>query len=259
MTKDQLLEKWAARGAIAAGHDTWMTPCYEENLAQGVGIDDLSSHSRQQWEATDYFQVLHGSKMYDDALEFFISLADGRYPDTENIIDLKMDLVDAFWDAWETEIGAADLIEAALANRPKVLADKMLDLLMVTERDGNQVVRFTDEAVTQRSAEYQLLVQWKTDNGRHALDFLFDQAYYMLDYVAANGLEDIEEGLPDSDIYTRDLLDWLAGNPRNVEYITVALQVGPYTSGHTLLQHAQCRAIGDIWLSLARVLEDTLE
>lgn len=260
MTKKQLLGKWTARGAYAARHDGRMIPCYEEDIERGVvDADDLLLNGRQQWETTDRFQIRYGSIMYYDALDFFITLGNGGYPPTGEVIELKLNLIDAFWAGWEEAIGAHDLIEDALANRAKVLAGKMLSLLMVTERGGDPVVRFTNEAISQGSGEYQLLVRWSSDNGRHSFDFLFDQAYYMLDFVAANGLEDIEDDLPDADVYTRDLLNWLASTIRNLNYITAALEVADYTDSHALLQHAQCRAIGDIWLSLARVLEKALE
>lgn len=254
MTKDQLINKWAVWGIDAAKHDQGMTPCYAEEIEHGH--DDVLCMHREGWECTSHFQTLYGDKMYTDALEFFIHLGNlGKYPDTEAIIDLKTDFLEAFWDAWEDEVGAYDLIEEALAGRIKTLALRMLDMLEITGDD----VRFTEEAIAQRTAEFQALGRWvsKSDS---TVTFLLEQAYYMLDCVTSEGLDNIESGYPEPDIYTAGLTDWLSGTVHNLWYVTEALsQGGIYTDGVVLLQEAQRLAIRDAWTSLAQMLKGLLE
>lgn len=248
MTKNQLIDKWATRGVDAAMHDQGMTPCYDEEVEHGH--DDVLYTHREGWESTSHFHILYGDKMYCDALEFFVSLGClGKYPSTEDIIDLKTDFLEAFWDAWEDEVGAYDLIEKALAGR-------MFGLLEVAGDD----VLFTDEARSRGSVEFSAMVRWMNGN-RSATTFLLDQAYYMLDHVSNEGLENIESDYPEPDIYTEDLVAWLAQTTRNLTYVTEALREGgnSIADGTDLLQRAQYMAIRDAWASLAKVLKGLLE
>lgn len=254
MTKEQLLNKWRDKAIDAARHDDWIKPCYQEDLERGVDPDDLVLHGREQWTHTDHFQVLYGSKMHNDALDFLIARGDQN---TEAIFELKQDLIDAFWEAWEDELGAYDLVASA---KLQWLAGKMFDLLEVkTSPDNRSFVYFTCQARFHASPEFLALWHWYTDRN-HAGQFLLNHAYDLLDYVMNDDVElrDIELNIPEADIYTKDLFAWLTGSVNNLHYITEALDLHP-ADAFGLLQRAQSLAIRDIWSSLIQVLKDCLQ
>lgn len=245
MTKDQLLSKWSVYGTLAALKDTCMTPCYSEDVMSGTGIEDLLLHGREQWETTDHFWIKYGQLMYQDAL----SVTD-LYPSLSSIRDFR----DAFWEAREDEVDAHSLIEQVAEIRTANLAKRMLAILEVVGED----VCFTEEAIRQRTPEFQSLAEWVSKTYGPA-SFLLGQAYNMLDHVIAEGLEDIKHNYPEPDCYTYNLIYWLSLSTSNLQYVTEALAEGSSTDGFNLLQRAQSLAIQDAWMSLAQILRDLLK
>lgn len=154
---------------------------------------------------------------------------------------------------WEDAVEAYDLIEKALEDRPKVLAHQMLSMLEVINGD----VRFKDEAI--HSTEFEALSHWASRQRSGPFTFVMDQAYNVLDYVADNGLDNLEDNFPEPDVYTDDILSWLAGTTYNLGYVTEALQDGRYDNANALLSMAQFLAIADIWTSLGDMLRSFLK
>jgi len=117
---------WFERGQEAAHNDRWMVPCYQEEIEErlvgggslDLDVDEILLAHRQAWEETDHFQLMYGRFMRDEAIDKLVSSLPPWNPPQPFILEMVQQLEhERFWDGWEDEVGARDLIEKALWRR----------------------------------------------------------------------------------------------------------------------------------------------
>ena len=85
----ELKQKWFERGVAAGKADGWMA--VEDTMTETLERDwpqdaqDLVQRTIDDWEGTDHFEILYGSKMREDA---------------RTDIDLYSDLKEEFWEGY---------------------------------------------------------------------------------------------------------------------------------------------------------------
>lgn len=90
----------------AAKEDGWMTPCLEEHTAKEKDIGNAIQAHREGWQGTEHFAHFYGRTIKDIA-----DRQSDRFKGctSEERIHLYYDLIEAFWDEWETRVDIYNL------------------------------------------------------------------------------------------------------------------------------------------------------
>ncbi len=144
-------------------------------------------------------------------------------------------------------------------NTFKQIIETMRDSLI--EKDfGNGVVK----VITKDDSP-----SWVTEiiHDAHGNDMPRDDIYSVIkrvvEHLFNNDVDDIDDAKDslsevESDVYTRDLLEWLAGNLGNIDYLGQAAEMG-ITDGFQLLSYGQLLFIQEIGCNLLDSINDHID
>jgi len=142
-------------------------------------------------------------------------------------------------------------------------AKKLALLLEYRTEDEDSTVVFTDRALNEWSADREQ-VSSLIHGIKASEDFVYKEVFRALRAIADEGFETVKNGLGyycEPNIYTYDLLKWLAGSIWHVYYISEALErFGECgNDGFVLLAVAQEIAKQEIWDAVLDLVRDETE